>query len=279
MSTPAMSQGYPMNSTEVLGHGLRVSTALQVTPIVFVVDGDASVRESLEQLIRREGWRPETFASAQEFLRSSPAVVPNCLVLDVCLPGLNGLDLQKRVAIERPHMPVIFVTRHVDVRITVQAMKAGAVEFLTKPLSQDMLLSAIREAIERSRSALDHEAEVQVLRDCYASLTPRGQQVMALVVSGLSNKEVGGELGISEVTVKCHRGQVMQKMKADSLADLVKMAATLGLVSASKDLNAATIVAGGGFFALKAIVQDSAPRRINRMAARGTLVRPVVRGS
>ena len=204
-----------------------------VTPIVFVVDDDVSVRESLELLIRCEGWQPETFASAQEFLACPRALVPSCLVLDVSLPGLNGLDLQKRVAVERTDMPIIFITGYGDVPMTVQAMKAGAVEFLTKPFSDDVLLSAIRAALERSRVALSQEAEMQVLRDRYASLSPRERQVMALVVSGLLNKQVGGELGISEITVKAHRGKVMQKMKADSLADLVKMAARLRLAPAA----------------------------------------------
>ncbi len=200
---------------------------LQVTPIVFVVDDDVSVRESLESLIRCEGWQPETFASAQEFLACPRAPVPSCLVLDVSLPGLNGLDLQKRVAIERTDMPIIFITGYGDVPMTVQAMKAGAVEFLTKPFKDDVLLAAIRAALERSRVALGLEAEMRVLRDRYASLSQRERQVMALVVSGLLNKQVGGELGISEITVKAHRGKVMQKMKADSLADLVKMATRL----------------------------------------------------
>jgi FixJ family two-component response regulator len=204
------------------------------TPIVFVVDDDVSVRESLELLIRCEGWQPETFASAQEFLTHPRALAPSCLVLDVSLPGLNGLDLQKRVAFERTDMPIIFITGYGDVPTTVQAMKAGAIEFLTKPFSDDVLLSAVRQAIERSRVALGHESEMRSLRDCYASLTGRERQVMALVVSGLLNKQVGGELGISEITVKAHRGQVMRKMKADSLPELVKMAARLRLARAPK---------------------------------------------
>ena len=200
---------------------------LHLTPIVFVVDDDVSVRESLELLVRCEGWLPATFASAQEFLVCPRALVPSCLVLDVSLPGLNGLELQKRVAVERTDMSIIFITGYGDVPMTVQAMKAGAVEFLTKPFSDDVLLTAIRTALERSRVALSLEAEMQVLRDRYASLSLRERQVMALVVSGLLNKQIGGELGISEITVKAHRGKVMQKMKAGSLADLVKMGAKL----------------------------------------------------
>ena len=198
------------------------------TAIVFVVDDDVSVRESLELLISCAGWQPETFASAQEFLVRPRIPVPSCLVLDVSLPGLNGLDLQKRVA-ERTDMPIIFITGHGDVPMTVQAMKAGAVEFLTKPFSDDVLLEAIRHAIARSHAALGREAEIQALRARYASLTSREREVMALVVAGRLNKQVGGELGISEITVKAHRGKVMQKMNANSLPDLVKMAAKLRL--------------------------------------------------
>jgi len=205
-----------------------------LTPIVFVVDDDVSVRESLESLIRCAGWEPETFASAQEFLSRPRVLAPSCLVLDVTLPDLNGLDLQKRVAVDRIDMPIIFITGYGDVPMTVQAMKAGAVEFLTKPFGDDVLLSAIRHAIERSRIALAHEAEIRALRDRHASLSRREREVMALVVSGLLNKQVGGELGISEITVKAHRGKVMRKMKAGSLADLVNMAARLRLAPAPK---------------------------------------------
>jgi FixJ family two-component response regulator len=210
-----------------------VLTMPDVPPIVFVVDDDLSVRESLELLIKSAGWRPETFASAQEFLSRPQSTVPCCLVLDVTLPGLSGLELQTQLA-ERTDMPIIFITGHGDVPMSVQAMKAGAVEFLTKPFKDDVLLDAIRGAIERSRVALRQGSEMQAVREGYASLTPREREVMALVVSGLLNKQVGGELGISEITVKAHRGQVMRKMKAGSLPDLVGMAARLGLRSAPR---------------------------------------------
>lgn len=206
----------------------------QPTPIVFVVDDDVSVRESLDLLIRYEGWQPWLFASAQEFLSQPRTIVPSCLILDVNLPDLNGLDLQQRIATERMDMPIIFITGYGDVPMTVRAMKGGAVEFLTKPFSDEVLLNAIRNALERSQAALGHEAEMLALRNSYASLTPREKQVMALVASGLLNKQVGGELGISEITVKAHRGKVMQKMKAGSLADLVKLAAKLRPPPSSK---------------------------------------------
>jgi len=216
------------------------------TPIVFVVDDDVSVRESLELLIRCAGWTADTFASAQEFLSRPRVPAPSCLVLDVSLPGLNGLELQQRVAAERTDMPIIFITGHGDVPMSVQAMKAGAVEFLTKPFGDDILLSAIRNALERSRAALTHEGEIRALRDAYASLTSREREVMALVVTGRLNKQVGGELGISEITVKAHRGKVMRKMKAGSLADLVKMAAQLRLAPATMRNHTSASVAHRG---------------------------------
>jgi len=206
----------------------------EITPRVFVVDDDISVRESLELLIRSAGWQPETFQSAQDFLARRRETVPCCLVLDVTMPGLNGLELQQRLE-ERSEMPIIFITGYGDVPMSVRAMKAGAVEFLTKPFKNDVLLEAIRNAIERSRGAMREASELQALRSCYVSLTQRERQVMALVVSGLLNKQVGGELGISEITVKAHRGQVMRKMKADSLADLVKMSSRLAVQPSAKN--------------------------------------------
>ena len=220
------------NITTIAGPYFRTSRAV-CTPIVFVVDGDVSVRASLEWLIQTSGWRVETFASGQEFLARPPASVPSCLVLDVAPPDFTGLDLQKRMAVDRSDMPVIFISAYGDVPISVQAMKAGAIEFLTKPFHDDALLAAVRDALERSRRALEHAANMKALRESYASLTRREREVMLLVVSGLLNKQVGGELGISEITVKAHRGQVMRKMNADSLPALVNMVARLGLVSAT----------------------------------------------
>ena len=205
----------------------------QQQPIVFVVDDDISVRESLELLIKFAGWQPETFASAKDFLQRPPtSSTPSCLVLDVSLPDLNGLELQKLIGSERIDMPIIFITGHGDVPMTVQAMKAGAVEFLTKPFDDEVLLSAIRHAIKRSAAVLDDQAEIKALRSSYESLTPREQDVMRLVVAGMLNKQIGLKLGISEITVKAHRGKMMQKMKADSVADLVKTAVKLGLAPA-----------------------------------------------
>ena len=197
------------------------------TPIVFVVDDDASVRKSLELLIDSAGWRSEVFASAQAFLSFPRIHAPSCLVLDVSLPDFNGLELQKRIAVDRSDMPIIFITGHGDVPMTVRAMKAGALEFFTKPFDDEVLLDAIRQAIERSRAALGQQEEMQALRGCLATLSRREREVMALVVCGQLNKQVCGELGISEITVKAHRGKVMRKMKADSLVDLVNKAAKL----------------------------------------------------
>jgi FixJ family two-component response regulator len=208
---------------------LKPSPLRGATPVVFIVDDDVSVRKSLELLIGSAGWQPESFASAREFLARPRLLVPSCLVLDVELPDLNGLNLQTRIAAERIDMPIIFITGYGDVPMTVRAMKAGAVEFLTKPFDDDVLLSAIQHAIERSHAALGRESEMRVLRDRHASLSRREREVMALVVSGLLNKQVGAELGISEITVKAHRGKVMRKMKADSLVCLVNMGARLRL--------------------------------------------------
>ena len=202
----------------------------------FVVDNDVSVRESLALLIASAGWRSEMFASGQEFLSRPRPLTPSCLVLEVTLPDLNGLDLQQRIAADRLDMPIIFIANHSDIPMTVQAMKAGALEFLTKPFDNEVLLRAVRCALERSHAALGHEADLQALRACHASLSSREREVMALVVSGLLNKQVGRELGISEITVKAHRGKVMRKMKADSFAELVNMGARLRLKIQAKGL-------------------------------------------
>ncbi len=206
----------------------------QLLPIVFVVDDDVSVRESLELMISSAGWKPEIFASAKDFLSRPRAHAPSCLVLDVNLPDLNGLDLQMRVADDRIDMPIIFITGYGDVPMTVRAMKAGAIEFLTKPFSDDALVGAIRHAIERSRVILGHEAEIRMLSDRYQTLSRREQEVMALVVTGSLNKQVAFDLGISEITVKAHRGRVMHKMQAGSLVDLASMATKLRVAQARR---------------------------------------------
>ena len=221
-STTAALQESPSSNTS---HG---------APIVFVVDDDLPARESLEMLIRLAGWQAQTFATGQEFLAHPRAFVPSCLILDLSLPDLNGLDIQKRIAADRIDVPIIFITSHGDVPMAVRAMKAGAVEFLTKPYADEELLSAVQHAIERSRTALGKEVEVRSIQDRYDSLSPRERQVMVLVVGGLMNRQVGSKLGISEITVKAHRGKAMRKMKAGSLADLVNMAAKLHLASPKK---------------------------------------------
>jgi FixJ family two-component response regulator len=218
----------PCAGRQARAPGVEAISMTEPKGLVFVVDDDISVRESLELLIRNAGWEPRLFESAQRFLDCPRTTAPSCLVLDVTLPGLNGLELQKQL-IDRTDIPIIFITGYGDIPMSVQAMKAGALEFLTKPIESDVLLEAIRGALERSRVALRHESEMRELRACYATLTAREREVMALVVFGLLNKQVASELRISEITVKAHRGQVMRKMKADSFADLVTMATSLGM--------------------------------------------------
>jgi FixJ family two-component response regulator len=200
-------------------------------PVIAIVDDDPSAREGLQALIESAGWRAKTFASAQEFLAHLTAEAPSCLVLDLHMPGLSGLDLQKRMAEVGLDIPIVFLTGHGNIPASVKAMKAGAVEFLTKPFDEQELLQAIQEAIERDRRTRQQHAELRELRDRYESLTAREREVMQQVVSGLLNKQIAAELNITEFTVKIHRGHVMRKMRADSLADLVRMAESLGIRS------------------------------------------------
>jgi FixJ family two-component response regulator len=218
-------------------------TTSHAKPIVFVVGDDISVRESLEAILRREGWQAETFASAQEFLARPRPIVPSCLVLDLPLPDLNGLALQRRLAMERTDMPIMFIAGDGDVFTSVQAMKAGAVEFLMKPFEHNVLLDAIRKSLNLSRLTLAREMEMQTVRDRYASLTGRERQVLTLIISGLLNKQVAAELGISEITVKAHRRGVMQKMQAPSFAELVRIGTRLGPHRAGNSANSAKVAA------------------------------------
>ena len=213
----------------------RSSSMAAATPVVFVVDDDISVRESLELLIEEAGWRAELCASAQEFLARPRPYGPSCLLLDVSLPDLSGLELQERIADDRTEMPIVFMTGYGDIPMTVRAMRRGAVEFLSKPVAPEILLNVIAGALMRSRASLDEQAGLQSLRDRHRSLSRREREVMALVVRGQLNKQVGGELGIEEITVKSHRGRVMRKMHARSLPELVTMASRLGLQTAGKD--------------------------------------------
>jgi FixJ family two-component response regulator len=240
---PPASRSLDPAAADYRGHPASIAANLSrryldeahAIPVVFVVDDDVSVRESLELLICTAGWQPEMFESAHDFLCRPRSPVPSCLILDIALPGLNGLELQKRIAVDRTEMPIIFITGAGDVATTVQAMKAGAVEFLTKPFSDTVLLSAIQQAIARSEARLRVEAEIGSLQARYSTLSRREREVMGLVVRGLLNKQVGFELGISEITVKAHRGQVMRKMDARSLADLVNIAAKLlGMASSGE---------------------------------------------
>jgi FixJ family two-component response regulator len=237
-TTLVIPQSSAPRSTQLRSLSLNTRTVSRATPTVFVVEENLHLRQSLELLIRDAGWHLEAFASGHEFLARPRIAVPCCLVLDVNLPDLNGLELQERIAAERSELPLIFLTDHNDVRIAVQAMKSGAFEFLTRPFDGDVLLKAIGQAIRRSEVTLGREGELQSLRTNLESLTPREREVLTLVVSGYPNKVVGGELGISEITVKMHRGNVMRKMHAGSFAHLVNMASRLRVV---RSLTASTV--------------------------------------
>lgn len=236
----AIPQDSPPRSAQVHNFSLNMRTISRATPTVFVVENDQHLRQSLELLIRTSGWESENFASGHEFLAHPRTTAPCCLVLDVNLPGFNGLELQECIAAERSELPLIFLTDHNDVRIAVQAMKSGAFEFLTRPFDGNVLVKAIGQAIRRSEVVLNREGELRSLREKYDSLTAREREVLRLVVSGLSNKVVGGELGISEITVKMHRGNVMRKMQAGSFAHLVNMASRLRVL---RPLAASTVSA------------------------------------
>ncbi|MBV8050116.1 MAG: response regulator transcription factor [Acidobacteriaceae bacterium] len=220
--------GNPANLSYILGQQFESRPTSNGTPIVFLISGDPSKQESLQSLISRQGWQFETFESAREFLARPRPVVPSCLILDLCLPDLDRLEDQKQIARERAEVPIVVISGYENIAATVQAMKAGAVDFLLNPFSNEILLTAVRESLECSRTAMHRDMEISDVRNCYALLSRRERQVMALVVSGLLNKQVGGELGISEITVKAHRRQVMRKMKANSLPDLVRMSIRLG---------------------------------------------------
>lgn len=224
-----------MSALATVVSSMKASSTAESKPVVLVVDDDISVRESLELLIAEAGWRGALFASAQELLASPRPSGASCLILDVNLPDLSGLELQKRIAIDYAATPIIFITGYGDIPMTVKAMKAGAVEFLTKPYTSEVLLSAVRSALERSRAFLDEQAGLEALRQRHRSLTRREQEVMVRVVRGQLNKQTAGDLEISEITVKAHRGRVMRKMHAKSLAELVKMAGRLGLQTGSTD--------------------------------------------
>jgi len=261
LPSPLPMSGDRSNTTGHLhNHRFESSGTSHDLPIVFVVDDDIPARESMEQIICREGWLPETLVLAQEFLDRPRPHVPNCLVVNISPRDLSGLELQKRMVIERCETPIIFIADHGDVPTSVQAMKAGALEFLIKPFTDDALFDAIREALKRRSIALGREAEMRSVRDSYASLSHRERQVMALVLSGLLNKQIGSELGISEITVKAHRGRVMQKMGAKSVVDLVRMATRLRSERA---------LTGSGQFRSPSpsSISGSPDRRMNRSAS------------